>query len=207
METRFLIVRHPETLANATGRYVGRGDAPYTALGTQQAELLVSEVVSWRPERIASSPLRRTREVADAAARQLGVCAVIDERLTELDFGRAEGMTLAEVTAAGLEFDFECAEAPVAPGGESRQDIYLRSVAFALEQAQVGGTLAVVTHGGVFRSLLVHLLGLSLDSIWCFDIRPGQIAEVQLSDGHGTLVAFRRPDAEDLATAEGEPNR
>lgn len=204
--TRFLIVRHPETLANTTGRYVGRGDAPYTALGAQQAELLVSEVVSWRPERVVSSPLRRTREVAEAAARQLDLAPVIDERLTELDFGRAEGMTLVEVTAAGLEFDFERADAPVAPGGESRQDIYLRSVAFALEQTQAGGTLAVITHGGVFRSLLVHLLGLSLEAIWCFDIRPAQIAEVHLVDGHGSLVAFRRPDAEHVDSAEDVSN-
>ena len=196
-ETRFLIVRHPETTANTTGRYVGRGDAPYTPLGESQAPLLSAEIVAWRPDRLCSSPLRRTKDVAVPAAEKLDCDVQIDDRLTELDFGQAEGLTLSEISAAGVVFDFESPVAPVAPGGESRTDIYRRSEAFALEHERLGGRVAVVTHGGVFRSLLVRLLGLELDDIWSFDIKPGQIAEVRLVNGHGALVSFRRPSGED----------
>ncbi len=205
METRFLIIRHPETTANATGRYVGRGDAPYTAFGVEQAGLLVAEICAWRPERLYSSPLRRTREVAEPAAGRLGLTAELDERLNELDFGGAEGMTLEEVEAAGLAFDFRSLEAPVAPKGESRLDIFRRSIAFADKQEILGGAVAVVTHGGVFRSLLVHLLGFDLDAMWSFDIRPGQLAEIRRVDGHGVLVAFRRPEGERAGIALDEP--
>ncbi len=199
MEIRFLLMRHPETSANATGRYVGRGDAPYTDVGRIQSNLLVAELADWRPERLYSSPLRRTREVVDRAAESLGLAPSVDERLNELDFGDAEGLTLDEVKAAGMAFDFHSAEAPVAPGGESRLDIYRRSVDFAAEQETVGGRLAIVTHGGVFRSLLVHLLGLPMEAIWSFDIRPAQIAEVRRFDSHGALVSFRRPEGEAAA--------
>lgn len=205
MKTRFLIVRHPETTANADGRYIGRGDAPYTELGTRQAHLLVDETVRWRPDRIFASPLRRTTDVAQEAARLLGVRLVADERLTELDFGQAEGLTVAEVEAAGIVFDFHNERSPVAPGGESRTDIFERSKLFSLEQEALGGSLAVVTHGGVFRSLLVHLLGLPLDAIWAFDIRPAQVAEVLAVAGRGILMAFRRPAGETAPVAPDEP--
>jgi len=205
VKTRFLIVRHPETTANAEGRYIGRGDTPYTELGTRQARLLVAEIVRWRPDRIFTSPLRRTAEVAEEAARVLGASIVADERLTELDFGQAEGLTLGEVEAAGIVFDFHNEQSPVAPGGESRADIFQRSKLFSLEQEALGGRFAVVTHGGVFRSLLVHLLGLPLDAIWAFDIRPAQVAEVLYVDGRGILMAFRRPAGETAPVAPDEP--
>lgn len=205
METRFLIVRHPETTANATGRYVGRGDAPYTELGSKQVGLLASEITSCKPDRIFSSPLRRAREVAEAAASALGLELTLDERLTELDFGQAEGYTHDEIEAMGLTFDFHSMDAPVAPGGESRRDIYLRSQSFAEEQKQLGGIAAIVTHGGVFRSMLADLLHLPMDSIWSFDIRPAQIAELRMFDGRGTLMTFRRPRGEDVAVPPDEP--
>lgn len=193
---RFLILRHPETTANAEERYVGRGDAPYTAAGEAQAHLLASEIVAWMPDRLFTSPLRRTREVAVEAARLLGVAPAEDTRLIELDFGDAEGMTFDEVRAAGITFDFESVDAPVAPKGESRRDIFLRSRDFAIEQELLGRRVAIVTHGGVLRSLLVHLLDLPMDAIWSFDIRPAQIAEIRRIGGHGSLSAFWRHEME-----------
>ena len=206
MKTQFLILRHPETSANEAGRYVGRGDAPYTDAGIRQARLLADEIVRFKPDRIFTSPLRRTTEVAEEAARLLRVRLVADERLTELDFGQAEGLTVGEVEAAGISFDFHSERSPVAPGGESRADIFERSRFFSLEQEALGGRLAVVTHGGVVRSLVVHLLGLRLDAIWAFDIRPAQVAEVLHVEGRGILMAFRRPAGETTPIPPDEPD-
>lgn len=205
METRFFIVRHPETAANVTGRYIGRGDAPYSDLGSRQVGLLVAEIARWAPERLYSSPLRRAHEVGTLAAESTGVALRVDERLNELDFGDAEGHTLEEVRAAGLAFDFHSADKPVAPRGESRLAIFERSAQFAEEQEAVGGSVAIVTHGGVFRSLLVHLLGLPLEAIWSFDIRPAQVAEVCRIEGHGRLVTFRRPEGESARVLPEQP--
>ncbi len=205
MHTRFFIIRHPETLANRDGRYVGRGDTPFTELGAIQAGLLADEIVRCHPERLYASPLRRAREVAELAAGPLGLTLAVDERLNELDFGEAEGHTLEEVRASGLAFDFHSADAPVAPGGESRRDIFGRSACFADEQDAIGGSVAIVTHGGVFRSLVVHLLGLPLDAMWSFDIRPAQVAEILRREGHGTLLSFRRPEGESAHVPLDEP--
>ncbi len=190
-ERRILLVRHPETEANVDGRFVGRGDAPFTERGRVQAELLTEAIVAFAPDAVWTSPLRRTRVVADAAAERLGLDPIVDERLTELDFGAAEGLTYEQTVECGIAFDFASADAPVAPGGESRRDIYER-VAGALGEIVVPGQrAAIVTHGGVFRSAITHLLGLPLSAIWAFHIRNGSIADIRIVDGHGMLEEFR----------------
>jgi len=190
METRFLLVRHPETEANRDGRLVGRGDTPYTPLGTRQRELLAVRIASWSPELILTSPLRRTREVAEAALMRSGAELLVDSRLTEMDFGVAEGLTYEEIAEREIVFDFRSLDAPVCTAGESRRAIYDRSAAAVAGHVSNGSKIAVVTHGGVFRSLLAHLVGLPIDAIWSFDIRPAAISEIRVIDGFGLLHSF-----------------
>ncbi|MDP2183211.1 MAG: histidine phosphatase family protein [Actinomycetota bacterium] len=189
-ETRILLVRHPETEANVTGRWVGRGNAPLTAVGHEQVPRLVGEIVRFEPDAIWSSPLGRTLAVAEEAARTVGLELTIDERLTELDFGDAEGLTYEEAVERGIPFEFKCEDHPVAPGGESRRDILRRTDEVLADAMASSSRIAVVTHGGVFRSALVILLGLPIAGIWAFDIRNAQVAEVRVVDGHGMLVRF-----------------
>ncbi|MDZ4180738.1 MAG: histidine phosphatase family protein, partial [Coriobacteriia bacterium] len=138
-----------------------------------------------------TSPLARTRTVADRAAALLGVPEFIDERVTELDFGHAEGLTFEETRSRGMAFEFKAEDKPVAPGGESRLDI-MRRTAEVLDELAAGehSRVAVVTHGGVLRSAIAHLLGLPLSAIWAFDIRNGCVAEVRVREGHGQITRF-----------------
>lgn len=192
METSILIVRHPETEANINGRYVGRGDSPFTPEGIAQAARLPVEIARFAPDDVWSSPLRRARTVAEAAARLANVPLTDDERLVELDFGLAEGMTGDEIEAAGLLFEYTAPADPVAPEGESRNDILARSAAVADELLEAGGRHAIVTHGGVMRSLLVYLLDLPSAAIWAFHLHNAQLAEVRIVDGHAMLEEFRQ---------------
>lgn len=188
--TEVLIVRHPETRANTEGRFVGRGDSPLTERGVTQVGLLAGRITDFAPDTVWSSPLARAFVVAEKAARAGGVALNVDERLLELDFGQAEGLTWPQIEAAGLAFDYHSADRPVAPGGESRADIEARSAAFAEDLLALGGRHAVCTHGGVFRAMLVHLLGLGRSDIWAFHIRNGAVAHVTFDDGHGMIEEF-----------------
>lgn len=191
-QTTLLLVRHPETEANVEGRFVGRGDSPYTAEGERQFALLTDRITAFEPDRIWTSPLRRTASLAEAAAKRTGEPFSVDERLIELDFGDAEGLTWDEITARDLEFDYRSYDTPVAPGGESRGSIERRSAEIAAEIVELRGRHAICTHGGVFRAMLVSLLGLSRTDIWAFHIRNAAIAEVRVVDGHGMLEEFVR---------------
>lgn len=185
-----MLVRHPQTTANVDGRYVGRGDTELTDEGRAQARRLASHISAWEPDAVFSSPLGRALDVARSAARELSLEVAVDDRFTELDFGVAEGLTFEETRARGIRFDFKNVAAPVAPHGESRQDIFDRTLS-ALEDVRRNSHRAVVvTHGGVFRSAIVALLGLPIDYIWTFHIRNAQVAEIRIVEDHPTLERF-----------------
>lgn len=190
-DTELLIVRHPETDANVDDRFVGRGETPYTSRGRRQVQLLSEEITAFAPVDVWSSPLARALSVAQVAAQQAAVPLVVDERLLELDFGDAEGMTWAEVQAAGLAFDYSSYDSPVAPGGESRAQIEHRTSSVVDELLQTQGRHAICTHGGVFRAMLVHVLGLAPSAIWAFHIQNGSIARLSVTGRHPMMEEFR----------------
>jgi len=111
----------------------------------------------------------------------------VDERLLELDFGDAEGMTFVDIAEAGMSFNYRSRHQPVAPGGESRAEIEARAAHFCDELVETGGRHAIITHGGVFRASLVHLMGLASTDIWAFHIHNAQLAHVRIVEGHGML--------------------
>lgn len=189
-ETHLLIVRHPETEANVTGRFVGRGDSPFTAEGELQALRLPAKLVAFEPDVIWTSPLHRAHTVARSAAELAGVPLHADDRLLELDFGDAEGFTFEELSAAGMPFNYRSAEEPVAPGGESRGSIERRVAQIADELVATGGRVVVVAHGGVVRAMLVHLLGLAHTDVWAFHVHNAQLATVRVIDGQGMLEEY-----------------
>ncbi len=189
-ETEILIVRHPETQANINGRLVGRGHSPYTRTGLQQLRRVPHKIAAFGPQTVWCSPLERAHRLAVRAARRAAVPLVVDDRLLELDFGDAEGLTFEEIASANMVFNYQSREDPVAPGGESRGDIEGRSAAFCDDLTSAGGRHAIVTHGGVVRASLVHLLGLESTDIWAFHIHNAQLAHVRVIDGHGVLEEY-----------------
>jgi broad specificity phosphatase PhoE len=189
-ETTLLIVRHPETEANVNGRFVGRGQSPFTAHGRRQARRLPHKLVAFRPEAIWTSPLERAHVVAQRASRLGSIPLRVDDRLLELDFGDAEGMTYEEIAEAGMPFDYRSSGNPVAPNGESRRSIETRVAQVADEIVACGGRQVVVAHGGVVRAMLVHLLALGESNLWTFHIHNAQLATVRIVEGHGTLEEY-----------------
>ena len=196
MERRqVLLARHPETEANVTGRWVGRGNAPFTKVGLVQVDAVVNEIVAYGADNVWSSPLERASIPATKAADALDVAHKIDDRLIEMDFGAAEGLTIEEAHSRGIEFEFRAVDHPVAEGGESRREIMERTVDVMEAVIALSDRPAIVTHGGIFRSALVHLLGLPLDAIWAFHIRNAQIAVVTVGEGWARMEEFRQVGA------------
>ncbi len=189
-ETSILIVRHPETVANVDGRFVGQGESPFTALGRVQARRLPRKIARFEPDVIWTSPLLRARVVAERAARVSGRPLRVDDRLIELDFGDAHALTFEEITEANIPFNYRSATEAVAPGGESRDDLERRVGSLVDEAHAVGGRHAFVCHAGVMRAALAHVLGLSGDQLWAFSIHNAQLAHVRIIGDHGLLEEF-----------------
>ena len=191
-EGHILLVRHPETEANVDGRYVGRGNSAFTVEGRRQLKRVPAKIAAFTPSAVWSSPLERALILASRSANRAAAPLFIDERLIELDFGDAEGMLFDEIVEAGMAFNYRNLDEPVAPGGESRGEIEARAAQFCDELVARGGRHVVVTHGGVFRASLVHLLNLESTDIWAFHIHNAQLAYVRVIEGHGMLEEYGR---------------
>ncbi len=156
------LVRHGETAYHADNRYAGHTDLALTDHGQSQAAELGEWAASAQLSAVASSPLRRARETADPPARKAGLNVLVDERLVELDFGAADGLTAAEMRdrfgpeRAAFEAD---PYAHPLPGGEDPRAARVRGRAAVEELAtSAGDRVLVVTHGTFLRILLCDLL-------------------------------------------------
>jgi broad specificity phosphatase PhoE len=149
--TDLLVVRHGQSEWNAIGRWQGHADPALSELGRRQAAVAAGSIGAI--DGIISSDLLRAAETAAIIAQQLGVGPVmIDERLRERDVGEWTGLTRTEIDKRwpGWIDDLRRPE-----GFEDVDSVLLRVVeAFtAMREESPGGSLLVVTHGGVIRSL------------------------------------------------------
>ncbi len=147
---RVLFMRHPQTEFNNTGRLSGRIDVGLSEHGREQARRAAAALVAWRPDRIITSPLARCHAIADAVARELGIDAIEDERVIEIDFGEAEGIVKDHLADMGLAFPWDIIDghSVAAPRAETFEALIERARGFVDYVATLRGKTAVVTHGG-----------------------------------------------------------
>ncbi len=144
------LVRHPKPRV-APGICYGRLDLEAENAGAVAARLraeLPPELPVW------SSPLRRCRSLAEL----LHPLPVLDERLTEMDFGRWEGRPWDAIPRAELDAWAADVAGYAPPGGESPRLLQARALAFVAGLAVPEAV--IVTHAGVIRTLLAHWQGL-----------------------------------------------
>lgn len=97
--TKIFLVRHGQDEDNANGILNGKRDNPLTDLGRQQAKAVAEKLKNNNIQIIYSSPLKRAYETARIIAQELGVDEVIvDEHLTEREFGIYTGKPVADIT-------------------------------------------------------------------------------------------------------------
>ncbi|MEX0344180.1 MAG: histidine phosphatase family protein [Rhizobiaceae bacterium] len=101
-----ILVRHGETALNAKGRFQGGLDEPLNATGENQARELAARLKNkLEPELLSalslrSSPLKRAVMTTEILAAELGKSFEnnqITDELTEMRFGRWQGLTSSEV--------------------------------------------------------------------------------------------------------------
>ncbi|GAP62180.1 probable phosphoglycerate mutase [Ardenticatena maritima] len=174
--TDIWLIRHGETEANASGRLQGQTDTPLSARGRDQAAQLAARLARLARHApfaaLYTSDLQRAAQTAAIIGQALGLEPHPDSRLREGDLGAWTGKTFEEVRRA---FPEECAyiqrtNDPHHPrgGGESYVQMQTRIVAAINEYAarHPGERILVVSHGGVLRTYLAHVLHLPLEHAW-----------------------------------------
>jgi alpha-ribazole phosphatase len=194
---RLLLVRHAQIAAEHVGQLIGATDVPLDPSAESRARTAAGRLARWNPQTCICSPMQRCRQTAAAVAPDL--VPHFDPDLREIDFGRWETKAFAEAAAKDPSLvDRWAAFAPdfAFPGGESVADFLHRVHAAAdrLIHAEAE-TVLVVTHGGVIRTMICHLLGLESRRYVAFDVPYLATAVIDLFDGQGVLATLERPEA------------
>ncbi|NSW76686.1 MAG: alpha-ribazole phosphatase [Candidatus Atribacteria bacterium] len=184
------LVRHGDTDATERGYYAGWMDIPLSAGGRARI-LRVREMLPRDGFRkVLVSPLKRTLETARIVVEDapLEIC----EELKERSFGSWEGRGWKEIEENFPEEMAAWRRDPLRftpPGGESFEVVLARVVSFWERlRLEPEGRYLLVTHGGVIRSLLVHLLRLDFASTFHILLDPGVVVKIREENGFSQLV-------------------
>jgi broad specificity phosphatase PhoE len=158
-----VLVRHGATDQNLRGLLLGRADPSLSPEGVEQSAALVAHLErEGRPARIVSSPLRRTRETAEAIAAPWGMTVNDEPGLLEMDYGEWDERPLADIPRDvwqqwHADPDFR------PPGGESLREVQRRvsdCMASLGRDPSDDGRLIAVSHVSPIKAAVVWALGL-----------------------------------------------
>ncbi|GHG73569.1 bifunctional RNase H/acid phosphatase [Streptomyces griseocarneus] len=194
--TTFVLLRHGETALTPQKRFSGSGgtDPELSEAGRRQAEAVAAALAARGTiQAIVSSPMRRTRQTAEAVAKALGLEVRIDEGLREADFGAWEGLTFAEVKERHPEdLDAWLASSKAAPtgGGESFAAVARRMAVSRdkLLARYAGRTVLLVTHVTPVKTLVRLALGAPPESLFRMELSAASLSAVAYyADGNASV--------------------
>ena len=196
--TTTVLLRHGETPHTAEKRFSGSGghDPELSAEGLRQAAAAAERLAhDGGVDAVVSSPMRRTRQTADAVASALGLEVREVDGFRECAFGEWEGLTFAEVQEGWPEQLAGWLGDPPAepPGGESFTDVR-RRVTRARTQLLARHprqTVLVVTHVTPTKVLVSDALGAPLSALYRMEMSPATLTEIQwFETGQASLRRF-----------------
>ncbi len=170
------LIRHTQT-ATAKGLCYGQTDVALADSFADEVTQLTLKLPAWQDNcRFYSSPLGRCLQLAHRFSHTIAM----DERLLELNFGDWEGRRFDDLPPESVKQWTENFVQTAPPNGESFIDLCQRAGAFWQELLQQELEQAVIiTHAGVIRALLAHILKLPLANAFQFRVDCGSVHKLQ----------------------------
>jgi broad specificity phosphatase PhoE len=207
--TTLILVRHAHVSDNddgPDGRVCGWFDPPLSPLGLRQLAALRERLAEEPPvTALYTSPLRRARHTALAAAEVTGLEPITEAHLREINCGRLDGMLIRQVKSefAGVWRRNLALDDPHFrwPGGESYVEFRSRALATVqrIVASHPGSRVLVVTHAGVIGQVVGALLGRSA-ARWDLH-RPSNCSLTELHWNQHVATVARFDDRDHLQDA------
>jgi probable phosphoglycerate mutase len=182
--TTLIAIRHGETNWNLSRRYQGQEDIPLNARGHTQARKVAEALTHASLDAIYTSDLKRAYQTAAEISKTVGITLHQVNALREQHFGVFQGLTGDEVAKRWPEASdqWQRRVADFGPdGGETRTAFSRRCISAISQLARihVGGTIAVVCHGGVLDSLYRAASGLQIEAPRSWSLENAAINSVK----------------------------
>ncbi|MDD2431320.1 MAG: histidine phosphatase family protein [Firmicutes bacterium] len=177
------LVRHGITQYNLENRFQGHLDIPLSHEGVKQATKLARYLENNKIDAIYTSDLKRAVQTADYVAQAINLKLKILPSLREVDVGELEGLKWHEVkrnypewVRTGHNYGY--------PGGETRSEIERRvyNIWDSLIKRHSSDNIVLVTHGGIIKALICHLLGISQENRSSFIIDNCSVSTIIVAD-------------------------
>ncbi len=160
---RVIWVRHARP--QGAGLFLGQADVPLSRSGRSQLPGMIEKISLHSVQAVYTSDLRRTVATAKPISRALKIEAECRPGLREIQLGRWEGLSWAEIIkrypGAAHEWMKHFPRRPAPRGEEFRAfKDRVRNERKRIIAAHRGGCAVVVTHAGVIRLILADALGM-----------------------------------------------
>ena len=153
MAARIYLLRHGATEWSESGKHTSHTDLALTPLGERQAAAWQPVLAPLHLQHVLTSPLQRARRTAELAGFPQAVPTPL---LTEVDYGRDEGRTRAEIRKERPDWDFFTHGGD---GGESLAHAGARATELLLQLKGITGDVLLASHGHFLRVLTAVYIG------------------------------------------------
>ena len=165
--TRLYLVRHGQVVNFSEGTYTGHKDVDITELGVRQMEAVAKRLRDKNLTGVYCSDLIRAKRGAEIIAAEHSLRPEAYSTMRELNIGLWEGLTPEETEAqfpGALDKRRKRLDDYRIPGGESIRDLSKRVIPTlkGILDANYGGNIVLVAHGGVNRVIFADAMNLAL---------------------------------------------
>lgn len=186
---QIILLRHGATDWNLQGRCQGATDLELNATGLRQAAAVAADLSGETIAAIYASNLKRAVQTAAIVGQTHNLAVVVEERLRELDHGKLEGLTFAEIHSAMPEFLRQWRERPaevLIPGGERLIEVEARvweGMERIARRHRPDETVVIVSHHFPIAALLCRITGTPLNRYRSFRLAPCELTRLTYGNG------------------------
>ena len=188
---RLVLIRHAHSEANAAGILSGRlPNVHLTEKGLAQSENLAVRLGKFPVSNLRISPMERCFETISPWINSILLPnnpkfePIIDQELTEVDYGSWSGKKLAVLSRNKLwKIVQESPSRMYFPKGEGIAQMQSRAMKSVHEavSSKTKGAAVIVSHGDVIKSIVASALGMHLDEFQRVVIDPASISILDYS--------------------------
>lgn len=211
-----ILLRHGRSTSNTAHTLAGRSPGvDLDDLGRGQAAGLVDRLHGLPIRALVRSPLLRCARTLEPLAAALALTPLIDERITEVDYGSWTGRALGELVKEPLwSVVQQQPSAAIFPDGEGLADVQARAVAAVREHDRRladefgSDTLWVAcTHGDVIKAVIADALGAHLDSFQRITADPASASVIRYTAVRPFVVHVNHTGPALAGVLSAEPTR
>jgi probable phosphomutase (TIGR03848 family) len=209
-----ILLRHGRSTSNTAHTLAGRAEGvDLDDKGREQAEAVVERIGALPVKAIVRSPMLRCENTVAPLAAALGLEVLVDDRLSEVDYGEWTGRKIGDLVKEPLwSVVQQQPSAAVFPSGEGLAQVQARAVQAVrehdrrlAEEADGDVLWLACTHGDVIKAIVADALGTHLDSFQRITADPASMSVIRYTSVRPFVMHVNHTGAALTAALSAKP--